>query len=71
LALSLNRPFQKAAFWQSFAVALILKYAVLKIGGAKVYEKYGVPFAAGYMGGFTINVILGMAVGILRFFFPA
>ncbi|MEM2961174.1 MAG: DUF6784 domain-containing protein, partial [Candidatus Bathyarchaeia archaeon] len=71
LVLALNRPFQKAAFWMSFAEALILKYLTLKIGGTKAYEEYGVPLVAGFIGGFTIMVILGMATGIFRFFYPA
>jgi hypothetical protein len=70
LVLALNRPFQKAAFWMSFAEALIIKYLTLKIGGARAYEEYGVPFVSGFIGGFTLTVIAGMAVGVIRFFFP-
>jgi len=56
--------------WTSFLVAWVLKYATLRIGGSKAYEQYGVPFVGGTLVGLIMTVVVGIIVGITRFFVP-
>ncbi len=59
-----------AGLWTTFLVAWIAKLLTLRIGGSKAYENYGVPFASGFVTGFTIIGLIGGAILVLRFFVP-
>jgi len=48
----------------------IAKTIVLRMGGSKLYENYGVPVIGGFMGGVVVANIIGVAAGTLRFFYP-
>ena len=56
--------------WSAFLVAWILKMLTLRIGGAKLYEGYGVPVASGATVGCMIGMIFGGVLWIIRFFTP-
>ncbi|MEM3793881.1 MAG: hypothetical protein QXS76_03105, partial [Candidatus Bathyarchaeia archaeon] len=54
--------------WRNMTEALpilIVKYLILKIGGAKAHERIGVPLFVGALVGLTFWVGIGM--GILHF----
>jgi len=60
-------------WWATGFIALVVKYAVLKIGGSKAYEDYLVPLAAGVLAGYGINYIITawlafFTIGIPEFF---
>lgn len=57
-------------FWLPFTLAWITKTIVLRTGGSKLYENYGVPVVGGFMGGVVIAALIGATVGSIRFFFP-
>jgi len=56
--------------WIPFFVAWMLKMLTLRIGGAKLYEGYGVPIASGAVTGCMIGMLLGGIIWIIRFFVP-
>jgi hypothetical protein len=56
--------------WSAFLAAWVLKMLTLRIGGAKLYEGYGVPIASGAVVGCMIGMILGGIIWIIRFFIP-
>lgn len=56
--------------WTCFLAAWVLKYLTLRIGGSKLYSEKAVPVASGVLFGFTIIVIVGVIVGLIRWFFP-
>ncbi|MBO3803915.1 MAG: hypothetical protein JTT11_08640 [Candidatus Brockarchaeota archaeon] len=56
--------------WNVFLAAWVAKFLVLRIGGSKLYTEKGVPVASGVIFGFTICVIVGVIVGLIRWFFP-
>jgi len=56
--------------WTCFLVAWVLKYVTLKVGGSRVYEQYGVPFVGGTLLGTILTVVVGLLVGVVRFFVP-
>jgi hypothetical protein len=60
----------KWGFWGPFLVAWILKTITLRVGGSKLYDRLGVPIAAGFIVGYVIVLIFGGALGVLRFFIP-
>ena len=41
-----------------------------ELGGSKLYENLSVPIAGGFVVGYMIALVLGGAVGLIRFFFP-
>ena len=47
----------EAKIFGSFFIALIVKYAVLKIGGTKLYQK-GIPIVLGLIGGAALSRIV-------------
>jgi len=52
--------------------AWIVKTILIRVGGAGAYRNYGMPIAAGLIGGYIIAVpLLAGLGGVLRFFFPA
>jgi hypothetical protein len=56
--------------WFPFMVAWIAKTIVLRTGGSKLYENYGVPVIGGFMGGVVVANIIGVVAGTFRFFYP-
>jgi hypothetical protein len=56
--------------WSAFLVAWIIKTIVLRVGGSKLYERYGVPIVGGLLSGVAMVMFLGSIVLALRFFFP-
>jgi hypothetical protein len=56
--------------WTSFLGAWALKFITLRIGGSKAYEEYGIPTAAGVLAGFVLAAIIGVIVGLIRWFIP-
>jgi hypothetical protein len=56
--------------WLPFLIAWVVKTIMLRVGGSKVYEGYGVPIATGFLGGTTLSILIGGAIGIIRFFHP-
>jgi hypothetical protein len=56
--------------WFAFLVSWLLKTIVLRVGGSKIYEKYGVPVVGGFLAGDVIVIIIGSLVLTLRFFVP-
>lgn len=51
-------------------IAWILKQLTLRIGGTKVYEKYGMPIAIGMIIGFTFYSLVYSSIAIYRQFIP-
>ncbi|RLE59401.1 MAG: hypothetical protein DRN53_07170, partial [Thermoprotei archaeon] len=47
-------------FFGSAIFGLIAKYLVIKIGGARWYEEYGVPGVAGYIVGYAVAITVGL-----------
>jgi len=56
--------------WFPFLIAWILKTLLLRFGGTKAYENFGVPVAVGFITGYMIVVFFGGLTGIARFFIP-
>jgi len=56
--------------WSAFLTAWIIKTSVLRVGGSKLYERYGVPIVGGLLSGIAMVMFLGSIVLALRFFFP-
>ncbi|MBO3804204.1 MAG: hypothetical protein JTT11_10140 [Candidatus Brockarchaeota archaeon] len=56
--------------WSAFTAAWVVKTIVLRAGGSKLYENYGVPTVGGFMGGVAIANLFGVAAGSIRFFYP-
>jgi len=54
-----------AYHWDPLLIALVIKYLSLKIGGARWFEKYNIPFAAGFCMGYGFSVIVS---GVYVFF---
>lgn len=57
--------FMFAYHWDPLLIALVIKYLSLKIGGVRWFEKYNVPFAAGFAMGYGASV---MATAVYIFF---
>jgi len=57
-------------FWDLALAAWILKLLTLRIGGSKLYEEYGAPFAGGYIAGHMLALIPGTILTTIRFFVP-
>jgi len=56
--------------WTNFLGAWVAKWLTLKIGGSKAYTEYGIPFVGGYIGGVAIVTLVGIIIGMIRFFIP-
>jgi len=52
------------------SIAWVAKVLILKIGGSKAYEEYGLPLVSGFAVGYVIALILGGSLSIIRLFFP-
>ena len=53
-----------------FLASWIIKYILLKTVGARVYDRYVIPFTAGYLGGWMCGLLIGTIMSVLKFFFP-
>jgi uncharacterized MnhB-related membrane protein len=53
-----------------FTITWIIKYAILRIFGRKVYDNVVVPGVFGYIAGYIIAVILSAIILMIRYFFP-
>jgi len=42
----------------------------LRVGGSKAYNNYGVPIAAGIVGGIVFASLIAYIIGIVKFFVP-
>jgi hypothetical protein len=56
--------------WDAFMGAWIFKTITLRIGGSKAYSNYGVPIAAGIIGGIVLASFVAYLIGIVKFFVP-
>jgi len=56
--------------WMPALVCWALKYAVLRIGGSKLYEESAVPLVSGFVGGYALITIVAVLVFVVRFFYP-
>jgi hypothetical protein len=56
--------------WSAFFVAWLVKTIVLRLGGSRVYERYGVPAVGGFLGGVILSIFIGSLLLVLRFFVP-
>jgi hypothetical protein len=57
-------------YWSSFAVAWVVKFTTLRVGGSKAYEDYGIPIAVGGLAGCLLGMFIYGAISSLKFFFP-
>jgi hypothetical protein len=57
-------------YWFPLLIAWILKTLTLRIGGSKAYEDYGLPIASGAIAGIMLAILIGGAIGVVRFFIP-
>ena len=53
--------------WFACLTAFVIKSIILKIGGSKLYEEWVVPFVGGFMIGYTLEVLLAVAVNFILF----
>lgn len=49
-------------WWPTWLFAFVTKYLVLRIGGARLHDKYVIPLAAGFLAGFGAFVIIASFV---------
>lgn len=56
--------------WSVFLAAWIIKTIVLRIGGSILYEKYVLPTVGGFIGGVALATMIGVIVGVIKFFVP-
>jgi hypothetical protein len=56
--------------WSSFLVAWVVKMIVLRVGGSRLYERYGVPAVGGLLSGVALSIFIGSIIIALRFYFP-
>ena len=56
--------------WSAFFVAWLVKTIVLRVGGSRVYERYGIPVVGGFLGGVVISIFVGSLLLLIRFFIP-
>ncbi|MEM3046984.1 MAG: DUF6785 family protein [Candidatus Bathyarchaeia archaeon] len=57
-------------FGAAYLVSWIIKYALLKLGGARAYDGYVIPFIGGFIGGWMTGLLIGTILSVLKFFFP-
>jgi len=56
--------------WTCFLVAWVAKWLLLRIGGSKAYEGYGVPFVSGILAGYAVMNVVGVIAGLMRLVRP-
>ncbi|MEM1829350.1 MAG: DUF6785 family protein [Thermofilaceae archaeon] len=57
-------------WWPTWLVAFLLKFIVIKIGGARLHDKYVIPFSAGYCAGYGAIVIITAFIAFFTFAYP-
>jgi hypothetical protein len=57
-------------FWTFAAMTWVLKIITLRIGGSKLYEKFGAPLAGGYIAGHMLTLIPGVIIGKVSSSYP-
>jgi len=50
--------------------AWIAKTIVLRVGGSRLYQEYGIPAVGGYVAGYVPSALLGVILGVTKFFTP-
>ncbi|MBO3768638.1 MAG: hypothetical protein JTT16_04965, partial [Candidatus Brockarchaeota archaeon] len=58
-------------WWPTWLVAFIIKYAVLKFGGSRVFEEKWIPIAVGICIGFGGLVLFGSLIAFFGTSLPA
>jgi hypothetical protein len=56
--------------WNAFLGAWIVKTIVLRVGGSKLYENYGVPVVGGILAGVVTTIFVGSIALAVKFFIP-
>ena len=64
LVLGAARQFSYLGYAFNFFVAWVIKGLVLKIGGAKAYEDYVLPFVAGFLIGYGFTIFITQMLGM-------
>ncbi|MGQ9515020.1 MAG: DUF6784 domain-containing protein [Thermoproteota archaeon] len=59
-----------SGIWSAFLIDWLVKTLMLRVGGSRAYEQYGVSVAIGFIFGIVITKVVGGAVLVLRFFYP-
>ena len=57
-------------WWPTWVAAFLLKYISLKIGGARMHERYVLPFSAGYCAGYGAIVIIASFIMFFQISVP-
>lgn len=58
-------------WWATIFLAFIIKYVVLRIGGARAYEEYLVPIAAGLLAGYGVGAIVSAFIAFFNIGLPS
>jgi hypothetical protein len=61
---------QWGGVWSAFLVAWIVKTIVLRVGGSSLYEKYALPIVGGFITGDVLASVVGVVMGMVRFYMP-
>jgi hypothetical protein len=56
--------------WNAFLGAWIVKTIVLRVGGSRLYENYGVPVVGGILTGVVTTIFVGSIALAVKFFIP-
>lgn len=56
--------------WSACLAAWIVKSIVLRVGGSRLYMDYGVPAISGLASGYVLSALLGVVLGVTKFFIP-
>lgn len=57
-------------WWPTWLAAFLIKYITIRIGGARMHERYVVPFSAGYCAGYGAIVIVTAFIAFFTFAWP-
>ena len=57
-------------WWPTWLIAFVIKYLVLKIGGARLHERYVIPFSAGFCAGYGAFVIVSAFIAFFTLAYP-
>ncbi|MBS7613777.1 hypothetical protein KEJ48_05995, partial [Candidatus Bathyarchaeota archaeon] len=56
--------------WSACLAAWAVKSIVLKVGGSRLYMEYGIPAISGLTSGYVLSALLGVVLGVTKFFIP-